>query len=73
MTLTVLSFQSLPAAAPPLAPHTIDEVHGTPRQTVEIPQVKAADLKNRVKGLEKNGTPLGSDRDEMVNIISRSR
>lgn len=45
-------------------------VHCTTRQTLEIPHVGAADLKKLAKGLEKNGTPVGSEKDEIVNIIA---
>lgn len=46
------------------------EVHGTTRQTLEIPHVKGISLKKLAKALEKNGTPVGSEKDEIVNIIS---
>lgn len=46
------------------------EVHSTTRQTLEIPHVKGASLKRIAKGLEKNGTPIGSEKDEIVNIIA---
>lgn len=46
------------------------EVHGTIRQTLEIPHVKAASLKHMAARLEKNGTPIGSEKDEIVNIIA---
>ncbi len=46
------------------------EVHGTTRQTLEIPHIRGADLRNLAKGLEKNGTPVGSEKDEIVNIIA---
>jgi dissimilatory sulfite reductase (desulfoviridin) alpha/beta subunit len=46
------------------------EVHGTIRQTLEIPHVKEISLKKLAKALEKNGTPVGSEKDEIVNIIS---
>jgi dissimilatory sulfite reductase (desulfoviridin) alpha/beta subunit len=46
------------------------EVHGTTRQTLEIPHVKGNSLKKLAKALEKNGTPVGSEKDEIVNIIS---
>ena len=46
------------------------EVHSTTRQTLEIPHVKGADLKKLARGLEKNGTPIGSEKDEIVNIIA---
>ena len=46
------------------------EVHGTTRQTLEIPHVNGSSLKKLAKALEKNGTPVGSEKDEIVNIIS---
>lgn len=46
------------------------EVHGTIRQTLEIPHVRADLLKKLAVGLEKNGTPVGSEKDEIVNIIA---
>jgi anaerobic sulfite reductase subunit C len=46
------------------------EVHGTIRQTLEIPHVKGESLKKLGKALEKNGTPVGSEKDEIVNIIA---
>jgi anaerobic sulfite reductase subunit C len=46
------------------------EVHSTTRQTLEIPHVRGISLKKIAKGLEKNGTPVGSEKDEIVNIIA---
>ncbi len=46
------------------------EVHGTTRQTLEIPHVRGTDLKKLARALEKNGTPVGSEKDEIVNIIA---
>jgi anaerobic sulfite reductase subunit C len=46
------------------------EVHGTTRQTLEIPHVKGEFLKKLAKALEKNNTPVGSEKDEIVNIIA---
>jgi anaerobic sulfite reductase subunit C len=46
------------------------EVHGTTRQTLEIPHVKGESLKKLAKALEKNNTPVGSEKDEIVNIIA---
>ena len=40
------------------------------RQTIEIPHVNPKSLKKIEKSLEKNGTPIGSERDEIVNIIA---
>ena len=45
-------------------------VHCTTRQTIEIPHVDPARLKRLARQLEKNGTPVGSEKDEIVNIIS---
>jgi dissimilatory sulfite reductase (desulfoviridin) alpha/beta subunit len=41
-----------------------------PRQAIEIPHVDPKSLKKIEKLLEKNGTPIGSERDEVVNIIA---
>lgn len=46
------------------------EVHGTTRQTLEIPHIRKDSLKKLAGALEKNGTPIGSEKDEIVNIIS---
>jgi anaerobic sulfite reductase subunit C len=45
-------------------------VHCTTRQTIEIPHVSPARLKKIEHALEKNGTPIGSEKDEVVNIIA---
>jgi anaerobic sulfite reductase subunit C len=45
-------------------------VHCTTRQTLEIPHVNPIKLKAIEKALQKNGTPIGSERDEIVNIIA---
>ena len=45
-------------------------IHCTTRQTIEIPHVDPAWLKKIERALEKNGTPVGSERDEVVNIIA---
>jgi anaerobic sulfite reductase subunit C len=45
-------------------------VHCTTRQTIEIPHVLPSRLVRIEKALEKNGTPVGSERDEIVNIIA---
>jgi dissimilatory sulfite reductase (desulfoviridin) alpha/beta subunit len=45
-------------------------IHCTTRQTIEIPHVDPARLKKIERALEKNGTPVGSERDEVVNIIA---
>ncbi|MEI8330637.1 MAG: 4Fe-4S dicluster domain-containing protein [Methanomicrobiales archaeon] len=45
-------------------------VHCTTRQTLEIPHVNPAQLKKVEKALAKNETPVGSEKDEIVNIIA---
>ena len=47
-----------------------EEVHLTTRQTMEIPHVDPSRLEEIVKDLEANGTPLGSEHEEVVNIIA---
>ena len=44
--------------------------HLTVRQTMEIPHVKIADLEDLGRELEANGTPVGSEREEIVNITA---
>ena len=45
-------------------------VHCTTRQTLEIPHVNPVALKKIENALNKSGTPIGSERDEVVNIIA---
>lgn len=45
-------------------------IHCTTRQTIEIPHVQPENLIKVEKALAKNGTPIGSERDEIVNIIA---
>jgi anaerobic sulfite reductase subunit C len=45
-------------------------VHFTTRQTIEIPHLNPAHLPRIARKLAKNGTPLGSERDEVVNVIA---
>ncbi|MDD5025677.1 MAG: 4Fe-4S binding protein [Methanoregula sp.] len=45
-------------------------VHCTARQTIEIPHINPAKLRAVEKALAKNGTPIGSERDEIVNVIA---
>lgn len=44
--------------------------HLTTRQTMEIPHVKIADLEPLGRALEANGTPVGAEREEIVNITA---
>jgi len=45
-------------------------LHLTMRQTVEIPHVKPDTLQKIAKDLEKNGTPIGAEHNEVVNIMA---
>ena len=45
-------------------------VHCTTRQALEIPHIQPSMLGRIEKALAKNGTPVGSERDEIVNIIA---
>ena len=45
-------------------------LHLTMRQTAEIPHVNPDNLKKIAKALEKNGTPLGAEKNEVVNIMA---
>jgi dissimilatory sulfite reductase (desulfoviridin) alpha/beta subunit len=45
-------------------------VHCTTRQALEIPHMQPSMLGRIEKALAKNGTPVGSERDEIVNIIA---
>lgn len=44
-------------------------VHVTTRQTVEIPHVDPARLEQLARELASNNTPVGSERDEIVNVV----
>jgi Dissimilatory sulfite reductase (desulfoviridin), alpha and beta subunits len=46
------------------------ELHLTTRQTLELPHLDPARLEELVADLEKNGTPLGAEREEIVNVTS---
>ncbi len=46
------------------------EVHLTTRQTVEIPHVDHKSIDVISKALDDNGTPIGAEREEIVNITA---
>ena len=52
------------------ARHGIETIHLTTRQTVEFPHVDPAILPRLLADLEANGTPLGAEREEVVNVTS---
>ena len=45
-------------------------LHLTMRQTAEIPHVSPENFEKIAKALEKNGTPLGAEQNEVVNIMA---
>ncbi len=45
-------------------------VHITARQAVEIPHVSPDTMTKVARALAKNGTPLGAEHDEVVNIVA---
>ncbi|MDO9550237.1 MAG: 4Fe-4S binding protein [Methanoregula sp.] len=48
----------------------VERLHLTTRQTIELPHVDPCVLEGLLGELEKNGTPLGAEREEVVNITS---
>ncbi|HXX55277.1 MAG TPA: 4Fe-4S dicluster domain-containing protein [Methanoregula sp.] len=52
------------------ARHGVERVHLTTRQTMELPHVDPSKLDGLVAELAENGTPLGAEREEVVNITA---
>lgn len=48
----------------------IEQLHLTTRQTIELTHVDPSVLEGLLGELEKNGTPLGAEREEVVNITA---
>jgi dissimilatory sulfite reductase (desulfoviridin) alpha/beta subunit len=48
----------------------VDQVHLTTRQTMEFPHVDPSQLEGLLSELEANGTPLGAEREEVVNVTA---
>ncbi|HMK15975.1 MAG TPA: 4Fe-4S binding protein [Methanomicrobiales archaeon] len=48
----------------------VENVHLTTRQTVELPHVDPARIETLLAELEANGTPLGAEREEVVNVTA---
>ena len=46
------------------------QVHLTTRQALEIPHVDAARIDEIARDLEANGTPVGAEKNEVVNIVA---
>ncbi len=47
-----------------------DQVHLTTRQTIELPHLDPDRIEEIARDLEANGTPLGAERHEVVNIVA---
>ncbi|MDD1703159.1 MAG: nitrite reductase, partial [Methanoregula sp.] len=52
------------------ARHGIEQIHLTTRQTMELPHVETPKLEALVDDLARNGTPLGAEREEIVNVTA---
>ena len=52
------------------ARYGIENIHLTTRQTVEFPHVDPDNLNALIEDLEMNGTPLGAEREEVVNVTA---
>jgi dissimilatory sulfite reductase (desulfoviridin) alpha/beta subunit len=48
----------------------VEQIHLTTRQTMEFPHVDPSKLEGLLSELEANGTPLGAEREEVVNITA---
>jgi dissimilatory sulfite reductase (desulfoviridin) alpha/beta subunit len=48
----------------------IEQLHLTTRQTIELTHVDPSVLEGLLGELEKNGTPLGAEREEVVNVTA---
>ncbi|MDP3563653.1 MAG: 4Fe-4S binding protein [Methanoregula sp.] len=48
----------------------VEQIHLTTRQTIELTHVDPSVLEGLLGELEKNGTPLGAEREEVVNITA---
>ena len=52
------------------ARYDVEKIHLTTRQTMEFTHVDPCNLVGLLGELEKNGTPLGAEREEVVNITA---
>jgi anaerobic sulfite reductase subunit C len=66
----VVSLRQLRGIADIAERHGVDSVHLTTRQTIEIPHMPPDKLDALSEDLAANGTPIGSERDEVVNVIA---
>ncbi|HUH79319.1 MAG TPA: 4Fe-4S binding protein [Methanoregula sp.] len=52
------------------ARHGVEKIHLTTRQTMELPHLDPVKLDTLVDDLAANGTPLGAEREEVVNVTA---
>lgn len=48
----------------------VEQIHLTTRQTMEFPHIDPSRLEGLLGELEANGTPLGAEREEVVNVTA---
>jgi len=48
----------------------VEQIHFTTRQTMEFPHIDPSRLEGLLKALDANGTPLGAEREEVVNVTA---
>ena len=70
MPAGILSIEKMRGLAAIAEKYGQTEVHLTTRQTIEIPHIHHTKLEAIEADLMKNGTPVGSERDEIVNIVA---
>ena len=70
MPAGILSIEKMRGIAEIAEKYGQTEVHLTTRQTIEIPHIHYTKLEEIEADLLKNGTPVGSERDEIVNIVA---
>jgi anaerobic sulfite reductase subunit C len=66
----VITLEQLRGIADIAERHGVGSVHLTTRQTIEIPHLPPHELDALSTDLSANGTPIGSERDEVVNVVA---
>lgn len=66
----VLSIEQLRGIGRIAKHYGADHVHLTTRQALEIPHLDAAHIQRIARDLERNGTPVGAEKNEIVNIVA---
>lgn len=66
----MLNSQMLRGLADIAEKYSAPALHLTTRQTIEIPGIDPRNLQEIAAELDRNGTPIGSERDEVVNVTA---